>query len=155
MPRKELEWKFRHKWAPITVEENMSRQLVTVGPAGCVSDIAKLMRDEVVGCVVVEKEGDLIGIVTDRDITVKVTAEGRDPQTTTARDIMAGDVAWCFEDDNLTRAAEIMANKRVRRLPVLSGDRKLVGLLTADDLVWHTDNVFLGRVFEHVSEPHA
>ncbi|MCP5117526.1 MAG: CBS domain-containing protein [bacterium] len=68
---------------------------------------------------------------------------------------MPGEVSCCFEDDLLVDAAGIMEKKRVRRLPVLNRNEELVGLLTADDLAWHTDHILLGTVMESVSEPHA
>ncbi len=155
MARRTLEWKSRHRWAPITVKENMSSDVVSVDPETYVTHIAKLMRDEYVGCIPVKESGKVIGIITDRDITCRVTASGRDPATTTAKAAMTGDVSYCFEDDLLVDAAGIMEKKRVRRLPVLNRDEELVGLLTADDLAWHTDHILLGTVMESVSKPHA
>ncbi len=155
MTRRELDWKSRSKWASITVKENMSSDVVSVGPETCVNDLAKLMRDGDVGCVPIKENGKVIGIITDRDITCRATASGRDPATTTAKTIMTGDVSCCFEDDLLAEAAGIMAEKRVRRLPVLNRDEDLVGLLTADDLAWHTDQMLLGTVIKSVYEAHA
>lgn len=155
MPRRELEWRSRHKWGPIKVKENMSRDVATVEVEACVTDIAQLMRDQVIGCVPVKEDGKVIGIITDRDIMCRVTAYGRDPATTTAKAIMTGDVSFCFEDDSLFKAAQIMVEKRVRRLPVLSRDEELVGVLTADDLASHTDHMLLGRVIESAYEPHT
>jgi CBS domain-containing protein len=155
MARRKLEWASKHKWAPITVKENMSRDEGSVEAETCVADIAQLMRDQVIGCVPVKEDGKVIGIITDRDITCRVTASGRDPATTTAKAIMTGDVACCFEDDSLVKAAEIMAEKRVRRLPVLNRDEGLVGLLTADDLAWHTDHILVGGVIETGYEAHG
>jgi CBS domain-containing protein len=68
---------------------------------------------------------------------------------------MTGDVSCCFEDDLLVKAAGIMVEKQVRRLPVLNRDEDLVGLLTADDLAWHTDHILLGTVIQRVYEAHA
>lgn len=155
MARRELDWKSRHKWTPITVKENMSSDVASVDTETCLTDIAKLMRDQDVGCVPVKENGKVIGIITDRDVTCRLTAGGRDPATTTAKAIMTGDVSCCFEDDLLVKAAGIMAEKRVRRLPVLNRDEDLVGLLTADDLAWQTDQMLLGTVIKSVYEAHA
>ena len=155
MPRRELDWKSRHKWARITVKENMSSDVAAVDMETCLTDIAKLMRDQEVGCVPVKENGKVIGIITDRDVTCRVTASGRDPGTTIAKEIMTGDISCCFEDDLLVKAAGIMAEKRVRRLPVLNRDEELVGLLTTDDLAWHTDHLLLGTVIQSVYEGHA
>jgi len=155
MQKRKLEWKSRHKWSPILVKENMSGVVASVKADSCITDIAQFMRDERVGCVPVIEDGKIIGIITDRDITCRAIASGRDPATTTAEAIMTSDVSCCFEDDLLVKAAEIMAEKGVRRLPVLNQDEEMVGLLTADDLALHTDHLLLGNVIESIYEPHA
>jgi CBS domain-containing protein len=132
----------------------MSKDVTYVEPGMSVTDIAKLLSDEDIGCVPVKENGKVIGIITDRDITCRVTANDRDPATTTAKEIMTGDVSCCFEDDLLRDAAEVMEKKRIRRLPVVDRDEELVGLLTADDLAWHTDHTLLGEVIERVYEAH-
>lgn len=154
MQRRELKWTSRHKWTAIRVKENMSRDLVSVDPETCATDIAKLMLDEYVGCVPVKENGQVIGIITDRDITCRITAKGRDPATTTAKVIMTRDISCCFEDDLLLDAAKIMAEKHVRRLPVLNRDEELVGLLTADDLAYETDRQLISKVIESTYQPH-
>jgi CBS domain-containing protein len=154
MSRKELSWKSRLKWAPITIKENMSKDVKPIGPGVYVTDIAKLLRDEGVGCVPVKENNKVIGIITDRDITCRVTANDRNPATTVAKEIMSGDVSCCYEDDLLANAAKVMEKRRVRRLPVLDRNEELVGILTADDLAWHTDHSLLGEVVASVSEIH-
>jgi CBS domain-containing protein len=84
-----------HKWGPIAVAENMSRDVVCVGPDVPVSDVAKLMRDERVGCIPVKDHDTVVGIVTDRDITCRVTAAGHAGTSTSAEDVMTRDVAFC------------------------------------------------------------
>ena len=79
-------------------------------------------------------KGEPVGVLTDRDITIRVTAEGRDPNHTLARDIMTHDHFCCFEDQQDSEAAEIMEGRQIRRLLVLNRDRKLVGLISVDDL---------------------
>ena len=154
MSRKELAWKSRPRWAAITVKENMSKHVKSVEPGICIVEIAKLLRDESVGCVLVKENGKVIGIISDRDITCRVTANERNPDTTVASEIMTGNVSCCFADDLLRDAAGIMEKRRVRRLPVLDRNEELVGLLTADDLVWHTDHGLLGEVVASVTEIH-
>lgn len=154
MRRRELEWSSRSIWAPISVKENMSKDVASVTAETCVAEIARRLRDEMIGCVPVTDGGKVVGIITDRDITCRVTAAGLDPVTTTAKAIMTTNVSVCFEDDLLGDAAKIMGDRRVRRLPVLDRNEELVGLLTADDLAWHTDSLLIGRVIGTVSEPH-
>jgi CBS domain-containing protein len=149
-----MDWASRHKWSPITVKDNMSKDVASVKADVTVAEIAQLMRDQAVGCVLVKEDGKVTGIITDRDIMCRVTASGSDPATTTAKAIMTGDVSCCFEDATLFEGAEIMAEKRIRRLPVVNRDEELVGLLTADDLSWHTDCVLLGEVIQSLYKPH-
>ncbi len=155
MQKRELKWKSRHKWTPVLVKENMSGEVASVEVDAYVTDIAQLMRAEGVGCVPVMEDGKLIGIITDRDIMCRVTASGDDPATTTAKAIMTSNVSYCFVDDLLAKAAGIMVENGVRRLPVLNQNEEMVGLLTADDLALHTDHMLLGNVIEGIYEPHA
>jgi CBS domain-containing protein len=143
-------WKFWQKWSSIKVKEIMSKDIRHVKAEICVRDVASLFRDEITGCVPVKENGKVIGIITDRDITCRVTAEDRDPATVTAKEIMTGDVSCCFEDDLLCDAAEVMEKKRIRRLPVLDRDEELVGLLTADVLARNADYTLFGKVMERV-----
>ena len=136
-------------------EQIMRKQVFTVTTGQTLSDAAQFMWDHDFGSVpVVDQSHRVVGMITDRDITCRVTASGHNPATTTAKAIMTGDVSCCFEEDPLVKAAEIMEEKRVRRLPVHNQDEVLVALLTADDLAWHTDHTLLGEVIETVYEVH-
>jgi CBS domain-containing protein len=73
-------------------------------------------------------------MVTDRDVALRVAAEGRNPTQTRVREVMTLDVRYVFEDEDLHRAAEVMAGQRVRRLPVLNRERRLVGIVSVGDL---------------------
>ncbi|MHC4984492.1 MAG: CBS domain-containing protein [Planctomycetota bacterium] len=150
-----LKASLKAKWGPMKVKENMSSHVASVGPGASATEIARLLRDQHIGCVPVLEGEQLIGMVTDRDVTCRILAEGRDPDKTTASDFMSKDVSVCFEDDFLTHAAEIMEDKHVRRLAVVDRDKHLVGILTADDLSWHTDHMLLGEVVESVYERHG
>jgi len=96
----------------------------------------------------------LVGMVTDRDITVRATAQGRDPNTTRVRDVMTEEVFYCFEDQEIEDAAEIMERAQIRRLVVLNRDKRLVGIVSLGDLAVETgDEELSGEVVRHVSEP--
>ena len=154
MAERETEWKFARKLRPIKVKDNMSRDVQTVAPGSQVLDTAQLMRDQNIGCVLVKEDGKLIGVITDRDIACRVTAEGRDPRTTTAKSIMTDIVDHCSESDTLYEAAKIMMEKRVHRLPVLDRNEDLVGLLSVGDLSLHTDHALLGEVMSALYAAH-
>ncbi len=150
-----IQWKSKPHWSPIKVNERMSAHIVSVEPERPVRELAKIMRDEHVGCIPVTSDNQLLGMITDRDIVCRSVAEERDPDETPARDIMTKPVHTCHTDELLVDAAQVMEDQQVRRLPVVDDDGKLVGLLTADDLAWHTDHLLVGDVIEAVYERHG
>jgi CBS domain-containing protein len=104
-----------------------------------VAEIAQLMRNHHVGdLIVAEPRGNRIvplGIVTDRDLVVEILAQGVDPKTLTARDLMDGDLATVPEDAVVHEAIELMRTKAIRRLPVVDAQNFVIGVLTADDVI--------------------
>lgn len=122
------------KWGAVRVEEIMRRDVRRTNSDMCLSDAARKMRDMDVGCLLVWENKKLIGIITDRDVACRAIAEARDPATTTVRDVMSKDVAFCFSDQIAGDAANIMMEKKLRRLPVLDRDNHVVGILTLSDL---------------------
>lgn len=115
-----------------------TRDIVTLERDDTVLHAAKLMRQHHVGDVlVVKKKHDLlepIGIVTDRDVVVEIVAPGLDPNVITVGDIMQPNLFTINEDAGVFDAIKLMANKGVRRLPVVNQDGALVGIITMDDL---------------------
>ena len=114
--------------------EFMTRDVVTVRPDATVREAACLMDDLNVGALPVCDGRRLVGIITDRDITVRATADGMRPDATPVRMVMTGDVCWCSEDDSIEEIEREMARRQIRRLPVVDGHKRLVGMLTLGDL---------------------
>lgn len=96
--------------------------------------VARRMRDRRVGCVIVTRERRPVGMVTDRDLAVRVVAEGRDPRTTVVADIVTYDATTLPRDAGIDTAARIMRERGIRRLPIVDDDGLLTGIVTADDL---------------------
>src|SRR5207248_9757312 len=97
--------------------------------------------------------GRLLGMITDRDITVRATAEGRDPGSTVVRDCMSPEMVYCFEDQDPKEAERIMQDKQIRRLPVLTREKQLAGIVALGDLATKTDDVQqVGRTMRQVSQ---
>jgi CBS domain-containing protein len=95
-----------------------------------------------------------MGMLTDRDITVRATAEGRDPKTTKVHEVMTPEVVYISEDDDVSEAARIMIEQQVRRLVVLNQSKQLAGIISLGDLAVHTgDTQQAGQTLEGVSEP--
>lgn len=132
----------------------MTRNVEVVRPDSTVAEAAERMRSLDVGPMPVCDGERLVGMLTDRDITVRATADGRDPKNTRVRDVMTDDVVYCFEDQDATEAARIMEQRQIRRLLVLSRDKRLVGIVALGDLATETrDDKMSGEVLERVSTP--
>lgn len=115
--------------------EDLARETVVSASAETpVQELARQMRDETVGSVVITNDDSPVGIVTDRDLTVRVTAEGTDATDLTAEDVMSTDLCAVGPDAGFYEAAEVMSEHGIRRLPVCTEDDELVGIITADDL---------------------
>jgi CBS domain-containing protein len=119
--------------------EMQLREIMTTGvqltdPAMTLKDAAVLMRDGDFGLLPVGESDRLVGAITDRDITVRAVAEGKDPGITTVREAMSEGIRYCFEDQTVDEAAEMMSQAQIRRLPVLNRDKRLVGIVALGDL---------------------
>lgn len=132
------------------IREIMTENPKTCGPQDSVIDAAKLMAREDVGPIPIVEGEKLVGIVTDRDIVVRIVAEGRDAQSTTIGEIASSDVATVSPDDDLDRALEVMGSKQIRRLPVVEGQR-LIGIVAQADVARHAEETKVGDVVEDIS----
>jgi len=137
------------------VKDVMTRGAECISPDDSLHQAAQKMKSLDVGPLPVCGEGDrLVGMLTDRDIVIRAVAEGRDPKTVKVRDAMTEGVCYCFEDDDVSEAAEQMKNKQIRRLVVLNRDKRLVGIVSLGDLATDTgDQHLAGRTLEAVSQP--
>jgi len=134
------------------------RDLMTVLPrtvklGDSIVDAAKLMRGEDAGVApIAESDGRLIGLVTDRDITIRVVAEGKDPGSTKVTEIASQNLVTIDPQQELDEVLRLMAKHQVRRLPVVEEDGKLVGIVAQADVARHADPARTGHVVEEISE---
>jgi CBS domain-containing protein len=136
------------------IKEIMTREVTVVPPDATVWDAAEKMKQLDVGSLPVCDGERLLGMITDRDITVRATAEARDPATTCVRDVMTEQVFWCFDDQSIEEAAETMERAQIRRLPIVNRDKRLVGIVSLGDLAVDTGEEELkAEILESVSEP--
>jgi CBS domain-containing protein len=112
----------------------MTRAVIAIPPETRVEDAAGYMKVNGIGLLVVGSKDDLSGVITDRDITVRVTADGLDPKKTKVSEVMTANPFHTFDDEDIEDAALYMEDKRVRRLLVLNRSRELVGVLSLDDV---------------------
>jgi CBS domain-containing protein len=132
----------------------MTRDPVVISPDTTLKEAAGKMQEIDSGVMPIGENDRLVGMLTDRDITVRATAAGKDPNATRVREVMTQDVVYCFEDDDVREAAKKMEEHQIRRLIVLNRDKRLVGIVSLGDLVVDTgDERLAGEVTEKVSEP--
>jgi CBS domain-containing protein len=117
-----------------------------------VSHAAKMMRDEDVGLAPIVEGDRLVGTLTDRDIAIRVVAEGRDPESTTVREVASTELVTIDPAQSLDEALRLMAQHQVRRLPVVEEDGRLVGVLAQADVARHGDDSETGQVVERISQ---
>jgi CBS domain-containing protein len=136
------------------LKDIMTRQVEVTSPEATIQQAAEQMRRLDVGPLPVCDGDRLIGMLTDRDITVRAVAEGSDPTTTIVREAMTPEIVYGFEDQDVQEAARLMEQYQIRRLPILNRDKRLVGIVSLGDLAVGTGNPPLaGEVLEQVSEP--
>lgn len=123
------------------VKEIMTPGMDAVEPDLMLRDAARKMRDINIGSLAVWEKGELLGMITDRDICCRAVAEGRDPARTPVREVMSREVTTCFSDDDVADAAQVMERKHIRRLAVLNHDRTMAGFLSVDDLAHHSQRL--------------
>ena len=134
-------------------QDIMTSHVETISSTESTKDAAVKMRNLHIGALLVVDGGELLGIITDRDICCKVIATGRDAVMTQVREVMVKDVTTCFDDQDITDAAKIMADRHIRRLPIVHHDNSLAGLLSIDDLA-RTSHDLAGSVLEAASPVH-
>jgi CBS domain-containing protein len=116
-----------------TVEQIMTRDPRTVDSTGTIADAARVMRDNDIGDVVVVEDGQVSGIVTDRDIVIRAVADGRDPDSTAVTDVCTTGVETIEPDASVDDAVRLMRESDIRRLPVTKNGRP-VGIVSLGDL---------------------
>ena len=110
-------------------------RVVTISPERSAAEACWLMKEKNVGCLIVENHSKLCGIITDRDIALKVTGEERDPLTTMVQEIMSGDPARISVDKDLPELVSLMHSRHVRRVPIVDETELTLGIVTLDDLI--------------------
>ena len=138
------------------ISEIMTRDPEFIDPSMSIREAATLMKNENIGAIPVGENDRLIGMVTDRDIAVRAVAEDRSPSSTSVRDVMSEKIFYCFEDDDLEKAARCMADNQVRRLPILNRNKRLTGIVSLADIAQsgeECEKIALEGVSEPSSEP--
>ncbi len=135
-----------------TVSEVMTRNVEVIAPEESVQRAAQLMDELNVGALPVCSGNELLGMLTDRDITVRAVAAGQGPSETCVSDVMSEHVRWVNEDDSTATVVHQMSDMQVRRLPVLNARRELVGIVSLGDLATH-EAVHTDDALREISTP--
>ena len=134
------------------VSEAMTRDVQLIEPTQNIREAAQLMAELDAGIIPVREGDQLVGMITDRDIAVRAVAEGRGPDTA-VREVMTDDVKYCYEDDDTDDMARNMADIRVRRLPVLTREKRLVGIISLGDMAVSDEPGKAGEAVAGISQP--
>ena len=134
------------------IREVMTSNPRTIEADKPVADAAKLMRDEDVGLAPIVEGDRLVGALTDRDIAIRVVAEGKDPASKPVREVASTDVVTVDPDQDLDEALNLMAQHQVRRIPVVEQDGRLVGVVAQADVARQADERQTGELVEQISQ---
>ena len=135
------------------VQEIMSTKVESIAPTTVLRHAARKMADLNVGALPIVEDGKLLGIITDRDVSVFAIAMGHDPQSTEVQKVMTKEVFTCNENQTLAEAASIMEEHKIRRLAVVDANEAVSGFLSVDDLA-HVSRELSGAVLEAATAIH-
>lgn len=134
-----------------SIREAMTADPATVEPGTSAAEAARTMKSEDVGSLPIVEGERLVGVVTDRDLAIRILAEGKGAETTVG-EIASKDVVTIDPQQSLEEAARLMAQHQVRRLPVTEEDGKLVGILAQADVAQSGDDSLTGEVVQRISQ---
>ena len=131
----------------------MSRDVKVISPDMSIQEAAREMRDGDFGLLPVGEDDRMIGTISERDITIRAVAEGKNAGTK-VRDVMSEGVAWAYEDDSVEAAAKIMSERQVRRLPVVDRNKRLVGIVALGDFAVESSEIRpAAQALSEISKP--
>jgi CBS domain-containing protein len=137
------------------VKNAMHKNAEWVSPETPITQIAKKMKDLDIGSLPVGENDRLIGMVTDRDIACRGVANGKDVSKLTARDVMSKGIVYCTDTEDLDDAVRLMETKKIRRLPVINEQKRMVGILSLGDVSHAASREMSGEVIAAVSAHHT
>jgi CBS domain-containing protein len=136
------------------ISEIMTREVITIHPHDTIQTAAKKMRDYDIGFLPVYDGDKLVGVLSDRDIIIRALADGMDPKTRLNTALVTSPAIYCFEDQSIDDATDLMHDHQVRRLVILDrGNKQLAGVISLGDLALHVGDKTSGEVLQGVSVP--
>ena len=137
------------------VKEAMHGPAEWVDEDTAVSEIAERMAKDDIGAVPIGKDDRLVGMITDRDLAVRVVSKGLNAKKTRAKDVMTKGIVYCRTEETVEDAVHLMDQKKIRRLPVLNEEKRLVGMLSMGDVAHSTGLQLAGEMTRAVADHHA
>jgi CBS domain-containing protein len=137
----------------MTIKQIMTPNVEIISPDITVKDAAQKMKSLDVGVLPVGSQDDVIGMITDRDITIRCTASGKAPDQVKVSDCMTKEVKFCYEDASINDASKLMRENKIRRLIVLDKDKKVCGIISLGDLVVDGDTKLAAQALKDISKP--
>ena len=134
------------------VSDVMTRDVMLITPDKSIADAAQLMAECDAGSLPVTDNDRLIGMLTDRDIAVRAVARHQSPDTP-VREVMSQEVLYCYDDEDVERVAQNMADQQIRRLPVVNRDKHLVGIVSFGDVSRSARSRTAGEAIAQISQP--
>lgn len=135
------------------ISDIMTRDVETVTPERSIREVAASMEKEDCGAIFVREGDKLVGVVTDRDITIRAVAKGLDGNTPVGQ-VMTDEIRYCFEDEDVQHVAENMADLQVRRLPVMDRSKRLVGIVSLGNFASSTNTAAGDKLLRGVAQAH-
>jgi len=133
------------------VSKCMTRDVQLVSPTHTIRDAARMMAELDAGALPVQQDDRLVGMITDRDIAVRAVAQGKSPDSP-VRDVMSREVLYCFDDQEIEDVARNMGEVKVRRLPVVNRDKRLVGIISIGNLALKEEQTLTGSAVADISK---
>ena len=137
------------------VRDTMSTEVKLMHPDRTVTEAAETMKNFDVGALPIVEEDKVVGMLTDRDIAVRVVAEGKSPGSIKIRDAMTSEVGYCYDDQDVQEVAQVMRDKAIRRVVVMDRDDNLVGMCSLGDLAAKHDETKAGKVLDDIARKPA
>ena len=133
------------------VSKLMTRDVKLITPSQTIRDAAQMMLELDAGALPVQQDDRLVGMITDRDIAVRAVAEGKSPDTPVG-EIMSSEVLYCFDDQEIKDIARNMGEVKVRRLPVVNREKRLVGIVSLGDLALNKEPELTASAVTNISK---
>lgn len=134
------------------VKDVMTRNCTFISPQTTLAEAAKIMADQDIGFIPVAENDKMIGMITDRDIVIRAIAKGADTKSA-VKDAMSPKTYYCFDDQDAEEVCANMSDIKVRRLPVVNREKRLVGVVSIGDLAQNVNKIKLGQTVQSITDP--